>query len=146
VKIGSHVLENIFCAGTYQKILALIAKPALDKAEIRFLTKVIKIDSSERKVALVTENGEKYHFDEVVVTTPLGWLKRNQDAFVPPLPPRLSQAIDSIGYGCLEKVCHRWGNRDPYLKLANVLMNYKIQYINRHLIGLHQFPSRILAR
>ncbi|KJZ72059.1 hypothetical protein HIM_08514 [Hirsutella minnesotensis 3608] len=44
------------------------------------------------------------YFDEVVVTCPLGWLKRNVDKFTPSLPPRLTQAIDSIGYGCLEKV------------------------------------------
>jgi protoporphyrinogen oxidase len=109
VVANSCLTENIFCAGTYQKILALIAKPALEKAEIKFSTRVVKIDSSEwigGKVALTTENGEKFHFDEVVMTAPLGWLKRNQDAFVPPLPPRLSQAIDSIGYGCLEKVSY----------------------------------------
>jgi Flavin containing amine oxidoreductase len=43
-------------------------------------------------------------FDEVVMTAPLGWLKRNKDVFIPALPPRLSQAIDSISYGDLEKV------------------------------------------
>jgi hypothetical protein len=40
-----------------------------------------------------------------VVTTPLGWLKKNKHAFEPPLPSRFSGAIDSIGYGSLEKVC-----------------------------------------
>jgi hypothetical protein len=38
------------------------------------------------------------------VTAPLGWLKINKDAFDPPLPDRLNQAIENIGYGCLEKV------------------------------------------
>jgi hypothetical protein len=33
-----------------------------------------------------------------------GWLKRNQDAFEPPLTPRLAKAISSIGYGTLDKV------------------------------------------
>lgn len=70
-------------------------------------------------------------FDEVVVTAPLGWLKRNMQAFhnstpgrrVSPrpsnsdttmaadssqgtcaLPRRLAQAIENIGYGTLDKV------------------------------------------
>ncbi|KAK0310734.1 hypothetical protein LTR01_003889 [Friedmanniomyces endolithicus] len=43
-------------------------------------------------------------FDEVVVTAPLGWLKRNKEAFRPALPARLSQAICNIGYGTLDKV------------------------------------------
>lgn len=54
---------------------------------------------------VTTEKGEALQFDEVVVTAPLGWLKQNQDAFTPAFPPRFSSAIDSIGYGCLEKVC-----------------------------------------
>lgn len=38
------------------------------------------------------------------MTAPLGYLKQNKDTFVPTLPSRLSQAIDAIGYGSLEKV------------------------------------------
>jgi hypothetical protein len=51
-----------------------------------------------------TTDGQVLEFDEVVVTCPLGWLKRNPQAFFPPLPDRLSKAIQNIGYGCLEKV------------------------------------------
>lgn len=40
----------------------------------------------------------------MVVTCPLGWLKQNLGAFEPPLPARLTRAIGSLGYGCLEKV------------------------------------------
>lgn len=40
----------------------------------------------------------------MVVTCPLGWLKKNKSMFSPPLTPRLSAAIDNISYGRLEKV------------------------------------------
>ena len=56
------------------------------------------------KVRLDCSDGQTFDFDEVVVTAPLGWLKQNLDAFNPPLPDRLTQGIQSIGYGCLEKV------------------------------------------
>jgi hypothetical protein len=56
------------------------------------------------KVALLTDEGQVHEFDEVVFTAPLGWLKQHPEAFNPPLPSRLTKAIASIGYGCLEKV------------------------------------------
>jgi hypothetical protein len=55
-------------------------------------------------VKVQVRGGQEFEFDEVVVTAPLGWLKRNKLAFQPPLPGKLSEAIDSISYGCLEKV------------------------------------------
>lgn len=101
-------VENLFCAGTYQKILAAIAKPALEKADIKFEKIVDRIscrDDSQGKVRVRTREDEIFEFDHVVLTAPLGWLKKNHlDAFEPPLPPRMTEAVTSLGYGCLEKV------------------------------------------
>lgn len=97
----------MFCAGTYKKILAHVAKPAQEKARIFKDTTVSEIhygSAAEDKVRLRTTSGAVFEFDEVVSTTPLGWLKRNKAAFKPALPANLSRAIDAIGYGCLEKV------------------------------------------
>lgn len=44
------------------------------------------------------------NFDEVIVTCPLGWLKRNTSSFSPALPPGITNAIEHISYGRLEKV------------------------------------------
>jgi hypothetical protein len=62
------------------------------------------------------QNGEELEFDEVVMTNPLGWLKRNKEVFQPSLPVRFSEAIDAIGYGSLEKVCQK-----KVLKSSNLL-------------------------
>lgn len=69
-------------------------------------------------MTVTTVAGKTYQFDELVVTFPLGWLKNNRAAFHPPLPPRLSRAIDSISYGDLEKVyvqfpCAWWAQPGP---------------------------------
>jgi hypothetical protein len=104
--------ENLFVADTYREILQVVAKAALAKADIRLNTKVVSITANTirglghehtPKITLVTESGTM-EFDEVVITTPLGWLKRNLNAFSPPLHNRLSQAINNIGYGTLDKV------------------------------------------
>lgn len=102
--------ENLFCAGTYAKVLDLVAKPVLAGADIKLEHVVTKIRSEEvdgnPRVKIETANGATESFDEVVVTTPLGWLKRNQSVFEPKLPERLGQGIESLGYGNLDKVRH----------------------------------------
>lgn len=100
--------ENLFCAGTYAKVLDLVSKAALEKADVRFGCVVEKIASKEvdgaPEVEVRTRGGVKEVFDEVVVTCPLGWLKRNRDVFEPKLPERMGKAIEELGYGNLDKV------------------------------------------
>lgn len=55
-------------------------------------------------VTLTTNDSKNHTFDEVILTTPLGWLKKNLQAFCPPLPQRITTAIAHISYGRLEKV------------------------------------------
>jgi hypothetical protein len=107
VRLLIQAVENLFCAGTYQKILESIAKPALEGAHLRYLTRVTEVRTTTDdgdKLAVLTADGDSLEFDEVVVTAPLGWLKQHPEAFNPALPPRLTKAIQSISYGCLEKV------------------------------------------
>ncbi|MCJ1455108.1 hypothetical protein MMC28_005462 [Mycoblastus sanguinarius] len=101
--------ENLFLASTYKAILDLIAKDALAKADLHLSTKVTSITSNsesdqERSVTVTTASNKIHTFDEVILTCPLGWLKRNLSSFSPPLPPRLSRSIKNISYGRLEKV------------------------------------------
>ncbi|TWU79230.1 hypothetical protein ED733_009002 [Metarhizium rileyi] len=99
--------ENLLIAGTYKKILDDIAAPAVTAANIMLNSKVTEITyqlQKSHKVSVGLDDGQHLLFDEVVITTPLGWLKRHPDAFNPALPERLTQAISAIGYGCLEKV------------------------------------------
>ena len=55
-------------------------------------------------VTVTTWQNETAQFDEIVMTAPLGWLKRNTNAFQPNLPKPLQTAIKNISYGALEKV------------------------------------------
>lgn len=114
--------EALFCIGTYRKILEKIAQPAISAADIRLQTHVLEIHSKSTsingKTWVKTSDGQAIEFDELVVTSPLGWLKQHQDAFFPRLPEPLAKAIQSIGYGCLEKVylsfqTHFWLTPSP---------------------------------
>ncbi|ETI20288.1 hypothetical protein G647_08322 [Cladophialophora carrionii CBS 160.54] len=62
-------------------------------------------NSHHHTVTLTTSHHQKHTFDEVIITCPLGWLKRNHEkAFTPSLPDRLTSAISNINYGRLEKL------------------------------------------
>jgi hypothetical protein len=66
--------ENPFVAGTYEKILEAVAKPAREMATIRLETKVIRVisDESRTRPELEIADGTRLAFDEVVCTMPLG--------------------------------------------------------------------------
>ena len=100
--------ENLFCAGTYSKVLEKVAQPAIEGAAIHYQTQVAEIHGKSTgpngTVRIRTTDDRVFEFDEVVVTCPLGWLKQNLQAFSPPLPDRVEKAIQNIGYGSLEKV------------------------------------------
>jgi hypothetical protein len=53
---------------------------------------------------LVRTNKCNFEFDEIVVTVPLGCLKRDTIKFKPPVLPEISRAISHASYSRLEKV------------------------------------------
>lgn len=92
-----------FVASTYKDIVSYVAKPLMDKGVVRLNQKVINIkrnpDLETERVLVELSDGTKIAFDEVVVTSPLGWLKQHQKTFfTPALPPKLTKAINNIGY------------------------------------------------
>nr|OQO27640.1 hypothetical protein B0A51_04408 [Rachicladosporium sp. CCFEE 5018] len=131
--------ENPFVAGTYTKILESVAAPAVKRAEIRLETRVTGVRSREgegmKKPIIETASGERCEFDEVVVTSPLGWLKRNTGIFHPALTPRLTQAIDHIGYGTLDKVyltfpAAFWHDSKSLISNSDTAVNGEVSMVN----------------
>ena len=94
-------------ASTHSKILARVAEKALKNAEIHLSTKVVAIEShneeSNPRIVIETDGG-MFESDEVVVTVPLGCLKRNTLNFSPALPAPIVRAIQNTSYSRLEKV------------------------------------------
>ena len=84
----------------------------LIKAQVHLSTRVTEIISNTNidsdhpfSIAVSTDTEDApFLFDEIVITVPLGYLKRNLSVFSPPLPGRLRSAISHISYGRLEKV------------------------------------------
>lgn len=92
-------------ASTYKDILASLSLPLSDTVALRLSCEVTQIaNSGLGGINVEADDGFNGVFDNVVVTAPLGWLKRNENVFSPPPPPDISAAIHSLGYGNLEKV------------------------------------------
>ncbi|KAI8634385.1 flavin-containing amine oxidase [Xylariaceae sp. FL1651] len=97
--------DNMFVASSYQAILANLRSMVDLKATLRFQCEVTSVSTDKSAgVDIVAADGFRGHFDHVIVTAPLGWLKRNMHVFSPAVPPMVSNAIQALGYGNLEKV------------------------------------------
>ncbi|KAJ7932653.1 hypothetical protein B0H13DRAFT_2262996 [Mycena leptocephala] len=99
--------EEMFVESNYSKILQRCAAPAVTGADIRLNTYVTHVSTPatlEDKVTLSLADGSSLSFDQVVMSTPLGWLKGHLSAFSPPLPTRIASAITNLGLSHLEKV------------------------------------------
>ncbi|KAB5551079.1 hypothetical protein GE09DRAFT_158919 [Coniochaeta sp. 2T2.1] len=114
--------DEMFVESNYSAILTSVAKPAVGGANILLGKKVVGVSTPEsrnqgRKVTLTIEAGETYDFDDVVMTTPLGWLKKHLDIFSPPVPSTISAAVKNISLSQLEKVFINfpsvWWTDDP---------------------------------
>jgi monoamine oxidase len=75
--------------------------------DIRLNQRVSKVDYSSAKVQ-VSHNSELSEADFVLVSVPLGVLKKNAIQFLPALPGAKQTAIDKVGMGCVNKFLLTW--------------------------------------
>ncbi len=97
--------DAILC-GSYTPLLATLAKPL----DILLNTLVTSIDYSGEEVQ-VSAAGTHYRARQVVVTVPLGVLKKKRISFRPALDKAHQRAIDQLGVGLLNKLFLRFPHR-----------------------------------
>lgn len=91
-------------------MIKTLSKPSLDAG-------IVKLDTPIDHITTITSDGRKrvslksLHkpqenriVDGVIVTAPLGCLKRDMIKFEPSIPKRIQDSINSLSYGNLEKV------------------------------------------
>ncbi|KAI5301894.1 hypothetical protein KEM56_001243, partial [Ascosphaera pollenicola] len=101
------------------------AQIALNEAVVSVTTETRE---GGRKVVTTTPLGKRYEFDDVVTTLPLGYLKTNRSIFSPPLPGIIQKAIDSLGYGALEKVYVRFPSAFWHIKKNDIKEDERNQH------------------
>eukprot|EP00164_Ancoracysta_twista_P001366 GFYU01001781.1.p1 GENE.GFYU01001781.1~~GFYU01001781.1.p1 ORF type:complete len:511 (-),score=141.50 GFYU01001781.1:21-1553(-) len=76
--------------------------------DIRLGKKVIEVNYSYRNVEVKTADGDVFNANAVIVTVPLGVMKRNIITFDPPLPSRKVNAVNRLDMGVLNKIILRF--------------------------------------
>lgn len=88
--------------GLFQEGYRVIVEALAQDLPIQLNQVVREIDWSGDRPQIMT-NQNTYGADHVIITLPLGVLKANQVAFVPPLPAAKQKAIAALGVGILNK-------------------------------------------
>lgn len=76
--------------------------------EVRLNSTVDRVQHSGTNVKIGVEDGGLAEFDAVIVTVPLGVLKKKRIAFAPELPVQKQAAISRMGMGTLDKLYLRF--------------------------------------
>lgn len=89
--------------------------------EIKLSQIVSSVNYDKNGVQIVTDS-EKFDFDAVIITVPLGVLKSGNITFSPALPKEKQQAINKLGMGTLDKVYLQFDevfwDKDPHLLIT----------------------------
>lgn len=91
--------KDIFLANGYDRLTSMLAKEVHD---IRLNTSVRKVDYQGAKIHIAINNGS-IEADYVLVTASIGILQRRAIEFSPGLPVKKLEAIDAIGFNCMNK-------------------------------------------
>jgi monoamine oxidase len=97
----------------------------------------IKYGEEKEKVICLTTDGSRFAADYVIVTTPLGALKKGKVRFSPALPQPKQDAIENIGFGNVNKVCvlfeNKWWEGDQHY--YGLVQDYKGENRDRGLLS-----------
>jgi polyamine oxidase len=98
--------RNLYMKGGYDKIVNWTAEPLMRDPKIIRMGQVVKsIHWGEQDDSITVQSDQGiFTGDAVVVTVPLGCLRRKMISFTPALPPSIQHGIDSFSYGALGKV------------------------------------------
>lgn len=107
--------QDVLITQGYDQITSYLAS-GLD---IRLSTIVTEINYAKTTVSVMTSNGT-YTAPKVIITTPLGVLKKGVIKFTPSLPASYTSAISRLGMGLLNKLYLRfpykfWNNQEQLL-------------------------------
>ncbi|CAB9513870.1 specific histone demethylase 1 homolog [Seminavis robusta] len=118
---GDAVGECVFCkadyfvpvqGGGFDKILRPLLKSIKDKIKLRRkVTRVEYGDTAQLAKVIYTDDTGRQHAKfakNLLMTVPLGVLKKQAIDFVPPLPQAKQDAIDVLGFGILNKCIFYW--------------------------------------
>jgi polyamine oxidase len=88
----------------YRSVVSALA----DGLDIRCNTEVVAVDVDADGIRVVCADGSNEAGSHAIVSVPLGVLKKCRPRFDPPLPTRVQDIIEALGFGRYEKIALRF--------------------------------------
>ncbi len=115
-----------------------LLKPLSDLLNIRLETVIKSVIQQDGRVYLYDQNNQEYISDYVIITVPLGYLKKNLITFSPPLSEEKRKAIQEIGFFNMNKILMEfeenfWGKSQYYTILIEPLilsLNFNFELVS----------------
>jgi monoamine oxidase len=131
---------NNFLTSSYKPILDYIG----DSCPVQLNTVVTAVNVRNNNIEIIT-NKNNFYADAVVVTVPLGVLKKNRIAFNPPLPEYKQKALNHLGMGLFNLTAMKfpkefWPNDCQIMRLHQSAKPSNQAYFNLR----HYIPTPIL--
>lgn len=119
--------DQVFLGDGYTALVEEVGKDVISKGLVKLEVEVRSIQWDAEQIVISTSNGQ-YSAERVVCTLPLGVLQGHSHSlaassnsaplFTPELPSEKMEAIDSLGFGTLDKIfmvySRPWWTEDPY--------------------------------
>lgn len=93
------------------------------RLDVRLKTPITVIEWEDDAAQVQFENGDQVTADRVIVTAPLGVLKRRSLQFIPDLPQWKTDSIERLGFGVVNRICltfdEQFWDDQPLIRVAN---------------------------
>jgi N1-acetylpolyamine oxidase len=111
--------DQVFVQDGYLAVVEALGKDTINGGAVKLGVEVNEIDWDTSPIQVKTKDGQCFAANDVVCTLPLGVLKAEKDnIFKPSLPKAKSEAIDSLGFGTLDKIFmvydRPWWTQEPF--------------------------------
>lgn len=106
-----------------------------ENIEYLLSSKVISINQEENIPYVTLQDNSKHYAKYILVTVPLGVLKKKVINFIPELPEAKQTAINAMGFGTLEKIVVEftqafWGDEKSLFKIIEKSVNFAGYIVN----------------
>ena len=112
---------DLHIPGGYKQLLDDLEK-GIPESALKYNSEIININwanSEDDLVNLKTRDGRKFEANHVIITCPLGYLKKHKNTlFDPALPSPKSNIVETMGFGTVNKIFMEF--EKPVLKPVNV--------------------------
>ena len=114
-RLATNGGKNFWITGGYDTVMRSLARTS----DIRLRHRVLRVRWAEGKVAVECENGAQFSARRLVITIPIGVMKKCPPDFMPALPQEFEQGVRAIGFGNSTKMLFWMSGHVPPFRMID---------------------------